>query len=106
MAFVSAWTHHAEFLYFCTGLFLGSGSLHERLNFLVTDHIALAARVLLSHFAVHRWAADQADGQQFVAPVVTRLLANFISILVPVNAFNVRSHRCNFIAYGREIAHH
>ncbi|WP_230962539.1 hypothetical protein, partial [Burkholderia territorii] len=26
MAFVSAWTHHAEFLYFCTGLFLGSGS--------------------------------------------------------------------------------
>ncbi|AOK31427.1 hypothetical protein AQ611_17745 [Burkholderia singularis] len=27
MAFVSAWTHHAEFLYFCTGLFLGSGSI-------------------------------------------------------------------------------
>ncbi|WP_230948196.1 integrase core domain-containing protein, partial [Burkholderia cepacia] len=26
MAFVFAWTNHAEFLYFCTGLFLGSGS--------------------------------------------------------------------------------
>ncbi|KWE83294.1 hypothetical protein WL80_24190 [Burkholderia ubonensis] len=62
--------------------------------------------LFLFHFAVHCGPADQTDGHQFVAPVVTRLLADLISILVAVNAFNVRGHRCNFIAYGSEIAHH
>ncbi|KVO99476.1 hypothetical protein WL35_06840 [Burkholderia ubonensis] len=58
------------------------------------------------HFVVHRGPADQTDGYQFVTPVIARLLADLISILVAVNAFDVRDHRCNFIAYGREVTHH
>ncbi|WP_261526198.1 glycosyltransferase [Burkholderia multivorans] len=46
MAFVSAWTHHAEFLYFCTGLFLRSGSVSQTLARLLDRYSELRLTIV------------------------------------------------------------
>ncbi|WP_218651964.1 hypothetical protein, partial [Burkholderia pseudomallei] len=46
-----------------------------------------------------------AKGNQFVAPVVLQLRADFKSILVVMKALYVRGHRRDMIAYANKATH-